>query len=201
MHSYSFVILGAGPFLVGRARARLSDTRFSSALYRLLFNRMLVGFSDMSTKTTRTSEAGAAALRLDNQLCFALYSASLAMTRLYRELLHDLGLTYPQYLVMLVLWEGDERRVSEIGEPLFLDSATLTPLLKRLEAMGFVTRTRATDDERSVIVSLTPKGRVLRDRALTLPATVGEATCLSGPTMEAMRRELTRLRNQLLEHV
>jgi DNA-binding MarR family transcriptional regulator len=162
---------------------------------------MLVSFSDMSTKTTRTSEAGVAALRLDNQLCFALYSASLAMTRLYRELLHDLGLTYPQYLVMLVLWEGDERRVSEIGEPLFLDSATLTPLLKRLEAMGFVTRTRATDDERSVIVSLTPKGRVLRDRALTLPATVGEATCLSGPTMDAMRRELTRLRNQLLEHV
>src|SRR3954463_1874064 len=95
------------------------------------------------------------ALLLDNQLCFALYSASLAMTKLYKPLLDELGLTYPQYLVMLVLWEGDGRTVSELGERLSLDSGTLTPLLKRLEAAQLVSRIRDTEDERRVHIMLT----------------------------------------------
>src|SRR5689334_3586565 len=95
------------------------------------------------------------ALLLDNQVCFALYSASLAMTKLYKPLLDELGLTYPQYLVMLVLWEGDGLMVSELGQRLSLDSGTLTPLLKRLETSGLITRIRAVEDERRVHVTLT----------------------------------------------
>src|SRR3954470_3587338 len=106
------------------------------------------------------------ALLLDNQLCFALYSASLAMTKLYKPLLEDLGLTYPQYLVMLVLWERDGLMVSELGERLFLDSGTLTPLLKRLEAAGLIARIRAVEDERRVHISLTAAGRKLKARAM-----------------------------------
>src|SRR6476620_5280999 len=98
-------------------------------------------------------------LRLDNQLCFALYSASLAMTKLYKPLLEELGLTYPQYLAMLALWEQDGLMVSELGERLSLDSGTLTPLLKRLEAAGFVSRIRDVQDERRVHIHLTTTGR------------------------------------------
>src|SRR5438132_6813705 len=104
-------------------------------------------------------------LALDQQLCFALYSTMLGLNKVYRALLKDLGLTYPQYLVMLVLWERDDLTVSEIGERLFLDSPTLTPLLKRLETAGFVARNRSGTDERQVIVSLTTAGRRLRSRA------------------------------------
>ena len=111
-------------------------------------------------------------LLLDDQICFALYSASLAMNKLYRRLLADLDLTYPQYLVMLVLWERDDLRVPDIGERLFLDSATLTPLLKRLEAAGLVTRTRDVDDERSVRVTLTAAGRAVRKHAKVVPPQV-----------------------------
>ena len=100
-------------------------------------------------------------LLLDDQLCFALYAASRAVTGLYRSLLDGLGLTYPQYLVMLVLWEGAELTVSELGERLYLDSATLTPLLKRLQSAGLVTRTRGASDERQVLIALTPAGRAL----------------------------------------
>src|SRR6478672_7055037 len=110
------------------------------------------------------------ALLLDNQLCFALYSASLAMTKLYKPLLDELGLTYPQYLVMLVLWERDGLMVSELGERLSLDSGTLTPLLKRLEANGLVARIRDVADERRVHVSLSAAGRRLKARAAAVPA-------------------------------
>ena len=102
------------------------------------------------------------ALLLDNQLCFALYSASLAMTKLYKPLLDELGLTYPQYLAMLVLWERDGLTVSELGERLSLDSGTLTPLLKRLEAAGLIARIRAVEDERRVHITLTAAGRKLK---------------------------------------
>ncbi len=105
-------------------------------------------------------------LRLDNQLCFALYAATRAIMRTYRERLDPLGLTYPQYLVMLVLWQGDDLTVSEIGDKLMLDSGTLTPLLKRLEALAVVTRKRGRDDERQVRISLTPKGNALKPDAL-----------------------------------
>src|SRR3954467_10719297 len=101
------------------------------------------------------------ALLLDNQLCFALYSTSLAMTKLYKPLLEELGLTYPQYLVMLVLWEEDGPMVSGLGERLFLDSGTLPPLLKRLETAGLVARVRDTQDERRVHITLTAAGRKL----------------------------------------
>ncbi|TMH29511.1 MAG: MarR family transcriptional regulator, partial [Betaproteobacteria bacterium] len=116
--------------------------------------------------TPRRSDAW---LQLDNQLCFALYSSSLAMTKLYKPLLDPLGLTYPQYLALLVLWERDALTVSELGERLFLDSGTLTPLLKRMEAAGWLQRERAADDERRVIVSLTAQGRALRDSARAVP--------------------------------
>jgi len=109
------------------------------------------------------------ALRLDNQLCFALYGAANRMTRLYRPMLDALGLTYPQYLAMLVLWEASPRTVGALGDALDLDSSTLTPLLKRLETGGLVERRRDPDDERRVIVALTDKGHALRDQAVTIP--------------------------------
>ena len=145
--------------------------------------------------------AGDRALKLDTQLCFALYSASLAMTRLYRDLLAELDLTYPQYLVMLVLWEQDGVRVSDIGDRLHLDSATLTPLLKRLEQAGLVSRTRSTDDERSVIVALTDEGRALKGRARSVPGKVERATCLTGQQMDVLKGSLGQLRERLLEMV
>lgn len=101
-------------------------------------------------------------LKLENQLCFALYAASSAMTRVYRDRLEPLGLTYPQYLVMLVLWEQDGQTVSGLGQKLNLDSGTLTPMLKRMEGAGLLKRTRAKTDERQVVVSLTEAGRALR---------------------------------------
>lgn len=129
------------------------------------------------TMPTRKSIPSDSALSLDSQLCFALYSASLAMNKVYRHLLKDLGLTYPQYLVMLVLWEGDKITVSNIGQRLFLDSATLTPLLKRMEVAQLVHRVRAAADERQVIVSLTARGRKLRDQAQKVP---DQALCAAG---------------------
>src|SRR5947208_4619808 len=103
--------------------------------------------------------------RLDNQICFAVYSATHAFNRVYKPLLDRLGLTYPQYLVMLVLWERDDVAVKEIGERLFLDSGTLTPLLKRLEAAGLIKRTRSKQDERQVLISLTAQGEALYEKA------------------------------------
>ena len=129
----------------------------------------------MTTKTktkTQTPAARAAGdhLRLDNQLCFALYAASGLVTRAYRPLLEPLGLTYPQYLVMLALWEQAPRTVKALGQALELDSGTLTPLLKRLETAGFVTRTRDAEDERRVQIALTPEGDALRSKAAEVPA-------------------------------
>lgn len=136
-------------------------------------------------------------LLLDNQLCFALYSASLAMTKLYKPLLDTLGLTYPQYLVMLVLWEGDERTVSELGERLFLDSGTLTPLLKRMEAAGWLSRLRATDDERKVYIRLTAAGRKLKSKAAKVPGCVASATQCSVPELLALTGQMHALRKNL----
>jgi len=136
-------------------------------------------------------------LKLDNQLCFALYSTNLAMHKLYRGLLKSLGLTYPQYLVMLVLWEQDERTVSEIGERLFLDSATLTPLLKRLEAAGLVWRRRATEDERQVVIGLSDEGRALRRRAAKVPEQVFCAAACELAQMQSLKAQLESLRSNL----
>ncbi len=137
------------------------------------------------------------ALLLDNQLCFALYSASLAMTKLYKPLLAELGLTYPQYLAMLVLWERDGLMVSELGERLFLDSGTLTPLLKRLEAAGLVARIRALDDERRVHVTLTAAGRKLKVRAAKIPACIAGAAQCPLPDIVSLTRQVQALRQRL----
>lgn len=148
---------------------------------------------------TNKPDGARSPLALDTQLCFALYSASLAMGRLYRDLLKELELTYPQYLVMLVLWERDAVRVSDIGERLMLDSATLTPLLKRLEKSGLVTRIRSTEDERSVVITLTEAGVSLRQKARSLPHQVARATCLTGGQMDVLKESLWQLRERLLE--
>ena len=137
------------------------------------------------------------ALLLDNQLCFALYSASLAMTKLYKPLLDDLGLTYPQYLAMLVLWERDGLMVSEMGERLSLDSGTLTPLLKRLEAAGLVARIRAVEDERRVHVTLTAAGRRLKTRAAKIPACIVQAAQCPAPELISLTRQVQALRQRL----
>ena len=138
-----------------------------------------------------------APLELDNQLCFALYSASLAMTKLYKPLLAELGLTYPQYLAMLVLWKRDGLMVSEMGERLFLDSGTLTPLLKRLEAAGLIARIRALDDERRVHVTLTTAGRKLKARAAKVPACIAEAVQCPLPDIVSLTRQVQALRQRL----
>ena len=136
-------------------------------------------------------------LLLDNQLCFALYSASLAMTKLYKPLLDALGLTYPQYLVMLVLWEHDDITVSALGERLSLDSGTLTPLLKRMEAAGWLVRQRSADDERRVQVSLTAVGHELRTRAATVPGCVAAQTGCKLPELMALTQQLQQLRTRM----
>ena len=141
--------------------------------------------------------AAAELLRLDNQVCFALYSASLAMTKLYAPLLGALGLTYPQYVAMLTLWERDGLTVSELGERLFLDSGTLTPLLKRLEASGHLTRLRDVHDERRVRITLTPQGRALREQAESIPQCVLESAQCTLPELTALTRQLTTLRDRL----
>lgn len=140
-----------------------------------------------------------AILRLDNQVCFALYSASLAMTKLYKPLLDRIGLTYPQYLVMLVLWEQDAVTVSELGERLFLDSGTLTPLLKRLEAQGQIARLRDVQDERRVRITLTAEGRALRDQAEAIPQCVLQSSQCSIAELTALTTELKQLRDRLSE--
>ncbi len=135
---------------------------------------------------------------LDQQLCFALYSSSLAMTKLYKPLLAPLGLTYPQYLALLVLWERDGLTVSELGERLFLDSGTLTPLLKRMEAAGWLQRERASDDERRVIVSLTTEGRALRQKSKRVPLQLAQATRCDLGELASLTQRLQQLRTQLL---
>ncbi|MDO9438322.1 MarR family winged helix-turn-helix transcriptional regulator [Hydrogenophaga sp.] len=137
------------------------------------------------------------ALQLDHQLCFALYSASLAMTKLYKPLLEDIGLTYPQYLAMLVLWEQDGVTVSELGERLHLDSGTLTPLLKRLEAAELVTRLRDVQDERRVLIRLTAAGRKLKARAARIPACVLEASQCELSEALALTQQVQALRDRL----
>ena len=136
-------------------------------------------------------------LQLDNQLCFALYSASLAMTKLYKPFLQTLSLTYPQYLVMMALWERDGQIVSELAERLFLDSGTLTPLLKRLETAGLVRRARATDDERRVLIHLNDSGRALRQKALKIPPCMFKAMNCTFPEIDAITKQMQALRNRL----
>lgn len=134
---------------------------------------------------------------LDEQLCFALYSTSHAMTKAYKPLLDKLSLTYPQYLAMLVLWERDDIAVKDIAARLDLDPATVTPLLKRLEALGYVERVRSAADERVVNVHVTPAGRALREQARSVPA---ELFCTMKQTPDfllRLRADLRQLRDAL----
>jgi len=140
-------------------------------------------------------------LRLDNQICFAVYSAAHAFTRFYKPLLERLGLTYPQYLVMLALWERDGVPLKDIGERLFLDSGTLTPLLKRLEAAQLIKRTRGTEDERQVMIALTPQGHALKEKARTVPSSLLQASACSIAELSAMKNEIVALRDRLNEVV
>jgi DNA-binding MarR family transcriptional regulator len=136
-------------------------------------------------------------LLLGNQLCFAVYSTAHAFNRAYKPLLDRLGLTYPQYLVMLVLWERDGVPVKDIGERLLLDSGTLTPLLKRLEAAELVKRTRSTEDERQVLIALTPRGQALKEKARAVPQAILAASACSISELSAMKNELVTLRDRL----
>jgi DNA-binding MarR family transcriptional regulator len=139
-------------------------------------------------------------LRLDNQICFAIYSAAHAFNRVYKPLLDQLGLTYPQYLVMLVLWERDGVPLKDIGERLFLDSGTLTPLLKRLEAAQLIKRSRSTEDERQVLIALTPRGQALKEKARSVPRSIlaaSAASACSVAELSAMKNEIIALRDRL----
>jgi len=136
-------------------------------------------------------------LQLDNQLCFAVYSAGHAFNRVYKPLLDRLKLTYPQYLAMLVLWEQDNVPVKDIGERLFLDSGTLTPLLKRLEAAGLIKRTRSVEDERQMLIALTAQGQALREKAKAVPQGILAASACTVSEMAAMKNDLVALRDRL----
>jgi DNA-binding MarR family transcriptional regulator len=145
----------------------------------------------MKTKHTPNAQ-----LELDNQFCFALYSTNLALHKLYRQLLTPLNLTYPQYLVMLVLWEKDDVTVSDIGERLFLDSATLTPLLKRLESAGLISRQRSRQDERQVVITLSDSGRELQLQAQSIPNAVMCSFDCDHTQLMALKQQLETLRQQ-----
>lgn len=138
-------------------------------------------------------------LALDNQFCFALYSASLALTKSYKPLLEELGLTYPQYLVMLVLWEQDHILVKDIGSALFLDSGTLTPLLKRMETAGLLERQRDDADERQVRIILTNSGKELKKAAKKIPLKILCASGQDQKTLMQLRSQLSELRANLTE--
>ena len=132
-------------------------------------------------------------LDLDRQVCFPLYAASNLLNRLYRPMLADLGLTYPQYLVMLVLWQQAPQTVGTLGEMLYLDSGTLTPLLKRMETAGLVSRTRDPQDERRVLIDLTDKGRALRSAAENVPAALAAGLNIDEGSVLELRQQVRQL--------
>ncbi len=136
-------------------------------------------------------------LKLDKQLCFALYGAAHAFTRAYKPLLSPLGLTYPQYVVMMALWEEDDLSVKTLGEKVGLDSGTLSPLLKRLEQVGYVARRRDAADERVVFITLTGDGRQLKERALQVFESIGNQIGCEIAEIESLRESLKRLKSQL----
>ncbi|EST26010.1 hypothetical protein M878_27745 [Streptomyces roseochromogenus subsp. oscitans DS 12.976] len=150
-----------------------------------------------SSPSSPSSAADAEWLRLDRQICFSLHAASRAFNGVYRVILKDLGLTYPQYLVMLVLWEQDELPVKALGEHLRLDSGTLSPLVKRLEGAGLVRRERSAQDERSVRVRLTEEGAALRERALQVPRRIMGATGFDLEGIADLRERLDQLTTAL----
>jgi len=151
------------------------------------------------SKVPDTKRAGRRSPRLEDHLCFAVYQAGHAFTRMYRSLLADLGLTYPQYLVMIVLWDCDGLTVKALGERLSLDSGTLTPLLKRLEASGLIRRERSREDERQVLLHLTEAGEALRERGACVPEAMGQAVGHAVPPDGRLLADLATLRDALLK--
>jgi DNA-binding MarR family transcriptional regulator len=147
----------------------------------------------MGTARESVEELGGDALQLERQVCFALVVASRSVLAIYRPLLEPLGLTHPQYLVMLALWGETPLSVGRIGSLLQLDSPTLSPLLKRLQSAGLITRTRSGDDERQVDIDLTEEGRALREKALAIPPAVVEKLGMEIPELEALHAALTRV--------
>lgn len=131
-------------------------------------------------------------------MCFAVYSANLAYSRVYKPVLEELGLTYPQYIAIVALWEQDEQTVKSLSDRLFLEPSTVTPMLKRLEAMGYVTRTRGTEDERMVFVRLTEAGRLLREKARELSKITYRAAGLNRDEFRMLQRGITNLRDNLI---
>lgn len=139
-------------------------------------------------------------LKLDTFICFALYTANHAMNRVYKPMLDELGLTYPQYLVMVTLWEEDGQTVGGIGDKLFLESSTLTPLLKRLEAAGYIRRERSKEDERVVVIHLSQDGVRLKAKAASVPDCIAEATEASADELNRLKAEIVALRDALDRH-
>ena len=140
-----------------------------------------------------------AEMPLSDFLCFAVYSTNLAFGKAYKPMLEELGLTYPQYITIVALWEEDEQTVSGLGEKLFLESNTLTPMLKKLEAMGYVERRRDPEDERQVRVSLTKSGRRLREKCLKMDLT--DATALAADEFAKLQKQIVTLRDNLVDFV
>ena len=145
--------------------------------------------------TRRTAAAGS--LEVDDLLCFSIYSAAHAFNRIYKPLLDAIGLTYPQFLVMVALWAEDDQTVGELGEKLQLESNTLTPLLKRVESLGYVARRRDESDERVVRVKLTAQGRAAQAKARDIPRCIGEASGLTQAGADRLRTEILALRDSL----
>ncbi|MCB8966804.1 MAG: MarR family transcriptional regulator [Ardenticatenaceae bacterium] len=139
-------------------------------------------------------------LKLENQICFPIYAASRLITREYQPLLDELGLTYPQYLVLMVLWESDGLPVNEIGQKLLLNTNTVTPLLKRMEAQGLLSRARSTEDERQVIITLTAQGRALREVAATIPERLVAGLSAEDTNIEALQVMLAEL-YKIIQHL
>lgn len=151
----------------------------------------------MTAPTTARAPRLTDQVKLDDLLCFAVYSANNAFNRFYKPVMAELGLTYPQFLVMIALWEADGVRVSHLGERLGLESNTLTPLLKRMEGLGLISRKRDDKDERQVIIALTEQGRALETRASGLPACVLDATGLDPKELIQLRNDIERIRTRL----
>ncbi len=155
----------------------------------------------MAQTKQKPAAASGEAPKLDDFLCFAIYSTNLAVNRVYKPLLDELGLTYPQYIVLIALYDQDDQTVGGLGDKLFLDSSTLTPLLKRMEAVGHVTRQRDPEDERQVRVRLTPQGRKVRERGMMSRSGLLNSTNFSPAEYEQLREKMVKLRSYLSDEV
>ncbi|OIK15564.1 MarR family transcriptional regulator [Bacillus sp. MUM 116] len=140
-------------------------------------------------------------LKLENQICFKIYSAEREITKLYRNLLEELDVTYPQYLVLLVLWEGKSVTVKELGQKLFLDSGTLSPMLKRMEGNNLIERRRSLEDERTVIISLTKKGEELKDKAQCIPSKLLENLSIDMKELKNLNQTLSTILNRIQQKI